>query len=71
MKVVYVDETTGAPTTTVLTEVAATPGAGEFRPDYSTNADGDEDWNTGLIEFSRQKHSGKLHRNGNTCRREK
>lgn len=52
MKVVYVDETTGAPTTTVLTEVAATPGAGEFRPDYSTNADGDEDWNTGLIEFS-------------------
>lgn len=52
MKVVYVDETTGAPTTTALTEVAATPGAGEFRPDYSTNADGDEDWNTGLIEFS-------------------
>lgn len=52
MKVVYVNETTGAPTTTVLTEVAATPGAGEFRPDYSTNADGDEDWNTGLIEFS-------------------
>lgn len=52
MKVVYVDETTGALTTTVLTEVAATPGAGEFRPDYSTNADGDEDWNTGLIEFS-------------------
>lgn len=52
MKVVYVDETTGAPTTTALTEVAATPGAGEFRPDYSTNADGDEDWNTGLVEFS-------------------
>lgn len=52
MKVVYVNETTGAPTTTALTEVAATPGAGEFRPDYSTNADGDEDWNTGLIEFS-------------------
>lgn len=52
MKVVYVDDTTGAPTTTALTEVAATPGAGEFRPDYSTNADGDEDWNTGLIEFS-------------------
>lgn len=52
MKVVYVDETTGAPTTTALAEVAATPGAGEFRPDYSTNTDGDEDWNTGLIEFS-------------------
>lgn len=52
MKVIYVNETTGAPTTTVLTEVAATPGAGEFRPDYSTNANGDEDWNTGLIEFS-------------------
>lgn len=52
MKVVYVDDTTGAPTTTALTEVAATPGADEFRPDYSTNADGDEDWNTGLIEFS-------------------
>lgn len=52
IKVVYMNETTGAPTTTALTEVAATPGAGEFRPDYSTNADGDEDWNTGLIEFS-------------------
>lgn len=52
MKVVYMNETTGTPTTTALTEVAATPGAGEFRPDYSTNADGDEDWNTGLIEFS-------------------
>ena len=52
MKVVYVDDTTGTPTANALTEVAATPGAGEFRPDYSTNADGDEDWNTGLIEFS-------------------
>lgn len=52
MKVVYMNETTGTPTTTALTEVAATPGVGEFRPDYSTNADGDEDWNTGLIEFS-------------------
>lgn len=52
MKVVYVDETTGAPTTTALTEVAATPGVSEFRPDYSTNADDDKDWNTGLIEFS-------------------
>lgn len=52
MKVVYMNETTGTPTTTALTEVAATPGAGEFRPDYSTNATSDEDWNTGLIEFS-------------------
>lgn len=52
MKVVYMNEATGAPTTTALTEVAATPGAGEFRPDYSTNAASDEDWNTGLIEFS-------------------
>lgn len=36
----------------VLIEVAATPGAGEYRLDYSTNANSDEDWNTGLIEFS-------------------
>ena len=35
-----------------MTEVAATPGAGEYRLDYSTNAVGDKEWNTGLIEFS-------------------
>lgn len=52
MKMVYVNESTGAATSTTLTEVAATPGKGEFRPDYSTNALEDKTWNTGLIEFS-------------------
>lgn len=52
MKMVYVNESTGAATSTTLTEVAATPGKGEFRPDYSTNALDDKTWNTGLIEFS-------------------
>lgn len=52
MKIVYVDSATGAATETALTEVAATPGQGEFRPDYSTNALDDKTWNTGLIEFS-------------------
>lgn len=52
MKMVYVDSATGAATENVLTEVAATPGQGEFRPDYSTNALEDKTWNTGLIEFS-------------------
>lgn len=52
MKMVYVDSATGAATENTLTEVAATPGQGEFRPDYSTNAMEDKSWNTGLIEFS-------------------
>lgn len=52
MKMVYVDSATGAATENTLTEVAATPGEGEFRPDYSTNAMEDKSWNTGLIEFS-------------------
>lgn len=52
MKMVYVDSATGAVTENVLTEVAATPGQGEFRADYSTNAMEDKTWNTGLIEFS-------------------
>lgn len=52
MHMYYVDDTTGQTTETALTEVAATPGAGEFRPDYSTNAFDDTSWNTGLIEFS-------------------
>lgn len=52
MKVEYVDSKTGRVNEGVLREVAATPGAGEYRLDYSTNANGDEDWNTGLIEFS-------------------
>lgn len=52
MKMVYVDSATGAATENTLTEVAATPGQGEFRPDYSTNALDDKTWNTGLIEFS-------------------
>lgn len=52
MKMVYVDSATGAATENALTEVAATPSQGEFRPDYSTNAMEDKTWNTGLIEFS-------------------
>lgn len=52
MKMVYVDSATGAATENALTEVAATPVQGEFRPDYSTNAMEDKTWNTGLIEFS-------------------
>lgn len=52
MQMYYVDDTTGQTTETALTEVAATPGTGEFRPDYSTNAFDDTSWNTGLIEFS-------------------
>ena len=53
IKVEYIDgNATGEPTGVTLTEVAATPGAGEYRLDYSTNAVGDKEWNTGLIEFS-------------------
>lgn len=52
IKCVYVDDTTGAVTSSALTEVAATPAAGQFRPDYSTKADKDDSWNTGLIEFN-------------------
>lgn len=52
IRAVWVDSTTGAVTASALTEVAATPAAGEFRPDYSTKADGNDNWNTGLIEFS-------------------
>lgn len=52
IRAVWVDSSTGAVTASALTEVAATPAAGEFRPDYSTKADGNEAWNTGLIEFS-------------------
>lgn len=52
IKAVWVDSNTGDVTSNALTEVAATPSAGEFRPDYSTKADGNEAWNTGLIEFN-------------------
>lgn len=34
-----------------MTEVAATPTAGQFWPDYTTQADDDEDWNTGTVLF--------------------
>lgn len=37
---------------TTFTEVAASPSGTQFRPDYSTGANGDENWNTGMIEFS-------------------
>lgn len=33
-------------------EVAASPAQGQFWPDYSTNADGNERWNTGTILFN-------------------
>lgn len=52
IRAVWVDSSTGAVTASALTEVAATPAAGEFRPDYSTKADGNDNWNTGLMEFS-------------------
>lgn len=52
MKCVWVDSSTGDVTSNALTEVAATPSAGEFRPDYSTKADKDDSWNTGLVEFN-------------------
>lgn len=37
---------------TVAQEVAAYPAQGQFWPDYSTNADGNEGWNTGTILFN-------------------
>lgn len=52
IRAVWVDSSIGAVTALALTEVAATPAAGEFRPDYATKADGNDNWNTGLIEFS-------------------
>lgn len=52
IRAVWVDSTTGAVTASALTEVAATPATGEFRLDYATKADGNDNWNTGLIEFS-------------------
>lgn len=36
----------------MATEVAASPASGEFRPDYSTGANDDSEWNTGLIQFN-------------------
>lgn len=33
-------------------EVSSAPAAGQFWPDYSTGADGDDDWNTGTILFN-------------------
>lgn len=33
-------------------EVAADPAAGQFRCDYTTGADEDDNWNTGLIQFN-------------------
>lgn len=35
-----------------FTEVAANPAAGEFWADCNTGANGDENWNTGLITFN-------------------
>lgn len=36
----------------VASEVSSQPAAGEFWTDYSTGADGDENWNTGTILFN-------------------
>lgn len=36
----------------MASEVSAQPAAGQFWPDYSTGADGDENWNTGTILFN-------------------
>lgn len=36
----------------LLTEVSATPVTGQYYPDYHTNADNDENWNTGQILFA-------------------
>lgn len=33
-------------------EVSSAPAPGQFWPDYSTGADGDDDWNTGTILFN-------------------
>lgn len=35
-----------------LTEVSTTPIAGQYYPDYHTNADNNENWNTGQILFA-------------------
>lgn len=35
-----------------LVEVSATPVAGQYYPDYHTNADSNENWNTGQILFA-------------------
>ena len=44
---------------TTFAEVAATPTAGQFWPDYSTNADSDKYWNTGNLLFN-SADAGKL-----------
>jgi len=33
-------------------EVSAAPTAGQYWPDYTTGANGDEDWNTGTLKFN-------------------
>lgn len=40
-------------------EVAANPSANQFWPDYNTGADGNDNWNTGLLEFN-SSDAGKL-----------
>lgn len=37
---------------TTFAEVAANPAQGQVRLDYSTSADNDENWNTGLLQFN-------------------
>lgn len=44
---------------TSFAEVAASPSAGQFWPDYSTGADGDQNWNTGKLQFN-SADAGKL-----------
>ena len=40
-------------------EVAANPSANQFWPDYNTGADGNDNWNTGLLQFN-SADAGKL-----------
>lgn len=42
-----------------FSEVAASPSAGQYWPDYSTGADDDKNWNTGKLQFN-SADAGKL-----------
>ena len=50
----YINTISGSSVTygDLLTEVSATPVAGQYYPDYHTNADNNENWNTGQILFA-------------------
>lgn len=50
----YINTISGSSVTygDLLTEVSATPVSGQYYPDYHTNADNNENWNTGQILFA-------------------